>query len=109
MTCIRLMKYDKTSNTTKKITILVVVAVATFLVAATATHVLAATNFNSSKSNVFRQSTHQNQTIEGGSGEQISSNTCTCTSNDAPVINQQGSADQSTSQSGQSTSQSSDK
>jgi hypothetical protein len=60
------------------------------LVAVTATQAFAATNLNSSKSNIYRQSTHQNQTIEGGSGQQVSSNTCTCTSNDIIVVNDRG-------------------
>ena len=80
---IRIMKCDKTSMQRSKVmTIVVVVAVATFLVAATATQALATKNLNSSKSNIYRQETHQNQSIEGGSGQQVSSNTCTCTSND---------------------------
>ena len=81
---IRIMKCDETSMQRSKVmTIVVVVAVAAFLVAATATQALATKNLNSSKSNIYRQTTHQNQTIEGGgSGEQVSSNTCTCTSND---------------------------
>jgi len=81
------MKYDKTSmQGSKAMTMVVVVALATLLIAVTATQALATKNLNSSKSNIFRQSTQQNQTIEGGSGEQISSNTCTCTSNDIIVI-----------------------
>src|SRR2546422_3669246 len=83
----RIMKYDKTSmHRSKVMTIVVVVAVATFLVAATATQALATKNLNSSKSNIYRQETHQNQSIEGGSGQQVSSNTCICTSNDIIAI-----------------------
>ena len=83
----RLMKNDKTSMQRSKVmTIVVVVAVATFLVAATATEALAVKNLNSSKSNIYRQETHQNQSIEGGSGQQVSSNTCICTSNDIITI-----------------------
>jgi hypothetical protein len=99
------MKYDKTSDTTNRMMIVIVVTVASLLVAVTATHAFAATNYNSSKSNVYRQSTHQVST--GTGGEQVS--TSTITINDNTVINQQGSSDQSTSQSGQSTSQSTDK
>jgi len=85
------MKYDKTSmQRSKVITIVTVAAVATLLVAVTTTQAFAASSLNSSKSNIYRQSTQQNQTIEGGSGEQISSNTCTCTSNDIIVINDRG-------------------
>ena len=85
------MKYDKTSmQGSKAMTMVVVVALATLLIAVTATQALATKNLNSSKSNIYRQSTHQNQTIEGGSGEQVSSNTCTCTSNDIIVINDRG-------------------
>jgi hypothetical protein len=85
------MKYDKPSMQRSKVmTMIVVVAVGTLLIAVTATQALAAKNLNSSKSNIYRQSTQQNQTIEGGSGEQISSNTCTCTSNDIVVINDRG-------------------
>ena len=87
----RTMKYDKPSTQRSKVmTMVVVVAVATLLVAVTATQALAVKNLNSSKSNIYRQSTQQNQTIEGGSGEQVSSNTCTCTSNDIIVINDRG-------------------
>jgi outer membrane lipoprotein-sorting protein len=87
------MKYDKPSMQRSKVmTMVVVVAVATLLVAVTvtATQALAAKNLNSSKSNIYRQSTHQNQSIEGGSGQQVSSNTCICTSNDIIVINDRG-------------------
>ena len=66
---------------------IVAVTVAILLVAATTTQAFSAKNLNSSKSNIYRQSTSQNQYIQGGSGEQVSSNTCTCTSNDVLVNN----------------------
>jgi flagellar basal body-associated protein FliL len=84
------MKYNKTSmQRGKMMTILVVVTVFTLLVTMTATQAFAAKNLNSSKSNIYR-STQQIQDIEGGgSGEQVSTNTCNCPSNDNIVINQQ--------------------
>ena len=82
------MKHDKTATQRSKMVItLVAVTVATLLVAATTTQAFSGKNLNSSKSNIYRQSTSQNQNIQGGSGEQVSSNTCTCTSNDVLVNN----------------------
>ena len=50
------------------------------------TQAFAAKNLNSSKSNIYRQSSSQNQYVEGGSAEQVSSNTCNCPSNDITLI-----------------------
>lgn len=58
--------------------ILVVITVSTFLV--TMTLAFAATNLNSSKSNIYRSS-QDAQANEGGSIEQQSTNTCDCPSN----------------------------
>jgi flagellar basal body-associated protein FliL len=84
------MKYNKTSmQRGKMMTILIVVTVATLLVTVTTTQAFAAKNLNSSKSNIYR-STQQDQNIEGGgSGEQVTTNTCNCPSNDIITINQQ--------------------
>jgi uncharacterized membrane protein YidH (DUF202 family) len=68
--------------------VVVVAVIAGFLViAATATYALAAINLNSSKSNIYRQSTNQNLSVDGGSASQVSTNVCTCTSNDEITIN----------------------
>jgi hypothetical protein len=83
----RIMKHEKTSMQRSKVmAMVIVVAVATILVTLTATQALATSSLNSSKSNIYRQETHQNQSIEGGSGQQVSSNTCICTSNDIIAI-----------------------
>jgi outer membrane lipoprotein-sorting protein len=42
----------------------------------------AATNLNSSKSNIYRQSANQNQVVNGGSATQESTNVCNCPSDD---------------------------
>ncbi|MGH9926421.1 MAG: hypothetical protein ACRD5B_13705, partial [Nitrososphaeraceae archaeon] len=60
--------------------ILVVVTLLTLLVTMTATQAFAATNLNSSKSNIYRSSQNA-QANEGGSVEQQSTNTCDCPSN----------------------------
>lgn len=67
------------------LTIVVVVILATILVTVTATQALAAVNLNSSKSNIYR-STQYVQSNEGGSVEQVSTNTCDCPSNDITLV-----------------------
>jgi hypothetical protein len=66
-------------------TIVVVVTLATILVTVTATQAFAAVNLNSSKSNIYRSTQHV-QSNEGGSVEQVSTNTCDCPSNDITLI-----------------------
>jgi hypothetical protein len=47
-----------------------------------------ATNLNSSKSNVYRQTTNQNQVVNGdGPATQTSTNTCDCPSDDDITVN----------------------
>jgi hypothetical protein len=83
------MKYNKTSmQGGKMMTIVVVITVATLLVTVTATQAFAAINLNSSKSNIYRSTQHV-QSNEGGSVEQVSTNTCNCPSRDIIVIFEQ--------------------
>lgn len=60
--------------------IVVVTTLAALLVTMAATQTFAATNLNSSKSNIYR-ATQNVQSNEGGSVEQTSTNTCDCPSN----------------------------
>jgi hypothetical protein len=75
--------------------ILMIVVVTTLfapLVTMSVTQVFAAINLNSSKSNIYR-STQNVQSNEGGSVEQVSTNTCDCPSNDITVIIDMGSSE----------------
>ena len=69
--------------------VIAILAAATLVIAtlAAAAPAFAANNLNSSKSNIYRQSTNQNLSVNGGSGEQVSTNVCTCTSNDEITLN----------------------
>ena len=81
------MKYNKTSTQRgKMMTILIVLTITTLLVTVISTQAFAVKNLNSSKSHIYR-STQQIQVIEGGgSGEQVSTTTCSnCPSNDNVV------------------------
>jgi outer membrane lipoprotein-sorting protein len=78
-------------NNTKTLAIVAVFMAATLVVgvtfAATATQAFAAKNLNSSKSNIYRQSTSQSQSVNEGSAQQESTSICNCPSNDITVIN----------------------
>jgi hypothetical protein len=65
--------------------IVVVTTLVALLVTMTVTQAFAAINLNSSKSNIYR-STQNVQSNEGGSVEQVSTNTCDCPSNDITVV-----------------------
>ena len=72
--------------------IIVVSTLAALLVTMAATQAFAAINLNSSKSNIYR-STQNVQSNEGGSVEQVSTNTCDCPSNDITVVIDMGSSE----------------
>jgi hypothetical protein len=65
--------------------IVVVTTLFALLVTMSVTQAFAAINLNSSKSNIYR-STQNVQSNEGGSVEQVSTNTCDCPSNDITIV-----------------------
>jgi hypothetical protein len=69
--------------------IVVVTTLVAFLVTMSVTQAFAAINLNSSKSNIYR-STQNVQSNEGGSVEQVSTNTCDCPSNDITIVMDMG-------------------
>jgi hypothetical protein len=77
----------------KMITMIVVVTtLVVLLVTMSLTQAYAAINLNSSKSNIYR-STQNVQSNEGGSVEQVSTNTCDCQSNDITIVIDMGSSE----------------